>query len=302
MKFSRIRATYRAIGFAVLVGSLLGPYALMLALNPKKRHIIAGLFFKGCLKLTGVRVRVHGWAAYDVRLYAANHASYLDIPVLGAVLSQGVFVAKNEVAAWPLFGFLARISRTIFISRNGTDAQAQRDLLAKRMNRGTRLILFPEGTSSDGARVLAFKTSLFSALQDVEREPWVQPVSIVYARERNGRMLTQAKRNLFTWFADMTLAPHLLNVFGIKGCEVDVIFHAPLSANAFADRKQLAKRCQETVARALESTLNQDCLPGPTPASYPTAETELVLDANGLEMPPPRPEHIVAGNGTNLPL
>ena len=255
MRFSPLRAGVNLSLFVVLVGALVGPYALLLAAAPRKRHLVASLFFKGCAQLTGLRLKVRGKAGKDVALFAANHSSYLDIPVLGAVTSGGVFVAKSEVADWPLFGFLARLSRTVFISRNGSDAAQQRTLLATRMNKGASLILFPEGTSTDGSHVKRFKSSLFAALEDVTREAWVQPVSIVYARHKNGEALCRGERENYTWFGDMTLAPHLLNVFGVKGCVVEVIFHEPLKAQDFTDRKHLAATCESVVSNGLLKTL-----------------------------------------------
>ena len=248
MTYSPIRAGWNIARFFVLVGVLLPPYALFLALAPKKRHHIARIFFRGCVALTGLRLNVQGGPAEGMAIYAANHSSYLDIPVLGAVLPRGVFVAKSEVADWPLFGFLARLSRSIFISRKAGDINAQCEKLSQRINRGAGLILFPEGTSTDGSHVKAFKSSLFACLDGVARETWVQPVSIAYTRRKDGGLLSQHQREMFTWFGDMTLAPHLLNVFGIQGCEVRVVFHEPLPAGAFENRKALTYACWQTVS------------------------------------------------------
>jgi len=273
MTFSPFRAGVNVGLFVLLVGGLLGPYALLLAIAPRKRHHVASLFFKGCARLTGLRLKVRGKPDANVALFAANHSSYLDIPVLGAVTSGGVFVAKSEVADWPLFGFLARLSRTVFISRNGHDAAQQRELLAARMNKGASLILFPEGTSTDGSHVKRFKSSLFASLDDVTREARVQPVSIAYARHKNGDALRRRDRENYTWFGDMTLAPHLLNVFGIKGCEVEVIFHEPLQAGEFTDRKQLAATCERTVSNSLLETLGvAEVAPADEPAFDPLLE------------------------------
>lgn len=261
MKFSVLRAGVNVGLFLGLIGLLLGPYVLMIALAPQKRHKIAQLFFKGCVALTGLRLVITGTPSARTVMYAANHSSYLDIIVLGAAISGGVFVAKSEVAEWPLFGFLARLSRTIFISRNGQDAALQRTVLSARMNKGHALVLFPEGTSTNGASIKRFKSTLFAALDDLNGEPWVQPVSLVYARHVNGPLLSQAEREQFTWFGDMTLAPHLLNVFGSRGCEVEVTFHQPLNAKQFVDRKMIAKACEEAVGGHLIETL------GPVPLS-----------------------------------
>ncbi len=255
MSFSRLRATLNIALFLGLIGVLLIPYMTLLGLAPKKRHVVGQLFFKGCLVLAGLKVNVQGTPRVNVAMFAANHSSYLDIIVLGACVREGVFVAKSEVASWPLFGFLARLSRTEFISRNPKDAPRQRRQLSYRMSRGTSLILFPEGTSTDGSHVKLFKTSLFSALDDISGKALVQPVSVTYTRHRNGEPLSQGEREKYTWFGDMTLAPHLINVFGLKGCEVEVVFHNPfVSAESF-DRKQLAKACENVVSDQLNATL-----------------------------------------------
>jgi len=275
MKFSAVRAGVNLSLFVGLVGILLGPYVLLLAFAPRKHHHVAKMFFKGCSALTGMRLNVSGKIGDGVVLFAANHASYLDIPVLGATIGGGVFVAKSEVADWPLFGFLARISRTVFISRNASDAAQQRALLAGRMNKGSSLILFPEGTSTNGSHIRPFKSTLFAALDDVDREAWVQPVSIIYARHRGGELMSQTTRENYTWFGDMTLAPHLLNVFGAKGCEVDIVFHKPLNAGDFSDRKLLAKSCEEAVFKQLIETLStHEPAALPAPQDQPEAEEQ----------------------------
>lgn len=239
MTFSRPRAVLNAMLFFGLVLGSVGPYMILLAVLPKHRHRVAALFFKGCLKLTGLRLTINGWPAAHTALFAANHASYLDIPVLGAALSDAVFVAKGEVAQWPLFGFLARLARTEFIARNTAEAHVQCLALAKRLNGGEALIVFPEGTSTDGHDVRPFKSTLFAALDMSHSAEQVQPVSIVY------------DRSSCAWFGDMTLAPHLWNMFGLPGGRVVVTFHEPVFKTDFADRKTLARHCEAVVRGAL---------------------------------------------------
>lgn len=265
-------AVGRAVFFGAMTAFLLIPYLVMLGTVPRHRHRIAGLFYKGCLTATGIKVCVHGAPNNNAALFAANHASYLDIPILGSIMSSGVFVAKREVAGWPLFGFLARIARTEFVSRAAAQATAQRARLARRIRRGENLILFPEGTSTDGAEVRPFKSTLFAALDDIEEEAFVQPVTIAYSRTADGMPLSQRKRERFTWFGDMTLAPHLWSVFGARGCQVDVIFHAPLAVHDFADRKTLARQCETQVRATLERALRltaYDTATGPLPVKAP---------------------------------
>lgn len=269
MTFSRSRAVGRLVLFAALLGSLILPYLLLTAAAPRQRQRVARMFLRGCLTVTGLRLNVLGHRDPSVALYAANHASYLDIPVLGALLSGCVFVAKREVAGWPLFGFLARLARTEFVSRNGPDAKRQQRRLAKRLARGERLILFPEGTSTNGTQVRPFKSALFAALDGTAADARVQPVTIAYARRRDGGPLTEPERDQFAWYGEMTLAPHLWNVFGIEGCEVDVVFHPPLGARDFADRKGLAQHCEAAVLAGLQASLG---LPAPAAALERAAE------------------------------
>ena len=154
-----------------------------------------------------------------------------------------------------MFGILAQLARTVFISRDPRDARRQRQELSYRMIHGTSLVLFPEGTSTDGSEVKPFKSSLFAALDDVPGKAKVQPITIVYTRKHTGEPLSQPEREEFTWFGDMTLAPHLINVFGNGGCEVEVTFSAPfISAESF-DRKQLAQACENIVTDNMAATL-----------------------------------------------
>lgn len=231
----------RAGGLLGLVGVLLSPYALLTLVWPAQRHRVAGLFFKGCLRLTGIRLAVSGWAAPGTTLFAANHASYIDVAVLGAVLSHGVFVAKSEVANWPLFGFLARLASSEFIVRNPTEAQRQCQVLAKRLQAGDSLIVFPEGTSSDGTLVKTFKSSLFAALDLASTLGRVQPITLVYHNPA------------CAWYGDATLAPHLWQMLCNPGGKVEIIFHDPVYRADFPDRKQLAKYCEGVVRDGLET-------------------------------------------------
>lgn len=233
--FCAIRASFHAAGFVALVGALILPYALLRLVSSSQHPRIARLFFKGCLRLTGLRVAVTGASAPGVDMVVANHVSYLDIPALGALLSHGVFVAKGEVAQWPLFGFLARLAGTEFIARNASQAAQHCQALASRLNDGTTLIAFPEGTSSDGWDVLPFKSTLFAALDISQRGGMVQPVSIAY--DHAG----------CAWYGDMTLAGHLWRRFGALDAVVNVTFHDPVYRADFPDRKQLAKYCEAVV-------------------------------------------------------
>jgi 1-acyl-sn-glycerol-3-phosphate acyltransferase len=273
--------------FLLMTAVLVPLYGLASPLGRRPRKVLMRLWFKGACRLTALDVRVTGtpWRDGPV-LMVANHVSYLDVPVLGSLLDV-VFVAKEDVATWPLFGFLARLVRTAFISRKPAEAQRQARYLGERLRRGESLLAFPEGTSTDGFAVRPFKTALFAVAEDGPAL-WVQPVSIAYPRAA-GKALTHGLENLYAWYGEMTLLPHLFTVFGLDGAEVEVIFHEPVPAAAFADRKALARHCREVVSHGVSMATGRwhAALPvragASAPASPAVAGEDFDLDLDLLE-------------------
>jgi 1-acyl-sn-glycerol-3-phosphate acyltransferase len=252
-KTSVTRAVLRAGGFALVTLALIGPYAAAGLVHAPAKRPIARLWYRACQKICGLRVRVKGAANTDgATLFCANHVSYLDIIVLGA-LSDARFVAKKDVATWPLFGLLARLADTIFVTRDRRKAIGDCAQLKDALDTNGKLFLFPEGTSSNGLSVLPFRSTLFAAV-DPERtsaDVVMQPVSIAYSRYADGRRLKGELTDLYAWYGDMTLAGHLLSVFGLKGCVVEVTFMPPIRSRAFPNRKSLAESCERAVRQGL---------------------------------------------------
>lgn len=263
-----IRAWTRGGLILGLTGLLLPVYLIAMPLGRHARWRVAALWFSGCCDILGLAIRVSGWPRVNQgTIHLSNHVSYLDILVLGRLI-DGTFVAKSEVARWPLIGWLARLTGTEFVSRRLQTLRADCQRLERRLGAGDGLILFPEGTSSDGRRVLPFHSSL---LKIAEASRSVQPVSVAYVRRRDGSLLADPERDAFAWFGDMTLLPHLGGVLAADGVEVEVIFHPPLSPAAFADRKALAARCESRVAEGVSDLLagrrrGEALLPGERPA------------------------------------
>ncbi len=235
--------------------------ALAVALRLGLRRRLPVLYHRGCLWVFDLKLRVIGRPSTErPTLFVSNHTSYLDIEVLGSLIG-GSFVAKTDVADWPLFGLLAKLQETVFVNRGvRQDAKRQGETLTGRLAAGDSLILFPEGTSSDGNRVLPFKTALFGvASQRVNNRPLVvQPVSVT-AVALDGIPLGRDLRSLYTWFGDMSLAPHLWQLAKLGGITIVVEFHAPLTAEAVGSRKALAEACwteiRGGVARAVAGRL-----------------------------------------------
>jgi 1-acyl-sn-glycerol-3-phosphate acyltransferase len=251
-----LMGTLRVMGFFGLILALTPPHCVYVVCRGSNRYKWPLIFHRMLMKLLGFRVRVHGaMAETSPVLFVANHASYLDIPVLGAII-PAAFVAKAEVANWPLFGILAKLQNTVFIERRVARTLDHKEGLQARMEQGQSLILFPEGTSSDGLQVLPFRSGLFAAVEQSGSSlaRLVQPVSIC-CTALDDLPITRAWRPYYAWFGDMTLVGHLWAVFKLGRFTVDVVFHPPVSLEAFPDRKALAVHCHQQVAHGVELCL-----------------------------------------------
>ena len=212
------------------------------------RISIPVLHHKLMTKIIGLKIdRIGNISGDEKVLFVSNHLSYLDVIILGSLI-PGRFIAKSEVANWPIFGFLSKITRTIFIRRDRKAPFEQVRLIQEQLDRCEKLILFPEGTSSDGRRVLPFKSPLFDAA--MHTNSIVQPITIRYTH-LNGIPVSYSNRSLFGWYGDMDLAPHLWNALSLGIFTIKVVFHQPIRANQFPTRKKLAIYCQKTVAKGL---------------------------------------------------
>ncbi|MDS4072963.1 MAG: lysophospholipid acyltransferase family protein [Defluviicoccus sp.] len=237
---------------AVLIVALVVLVPLyMLSVGPARRLRLAQQFFfcRVMLWLTGLSVRVLGRPSTEGPvLYASNHVSYLDIPVLNALLDAS-FISKAEVKGWPLIGFIGRLTGTVFIRRHAAGAKRQRDEIADRLAQGDSLILFPEGTSTNGAGVAPFRSSLFGVIDQAEASAHllIQPVSVTYTRCADGTPLEGPARELYAWFDDAVLLPHFKRVLGMRGAEVVVTFHEPLRAADHTDRKHVTQLVRNAV-------------------------------------------------------
>lgn len=209
----------------------------------------------------GVRIDVHGLPAKDRPLMlVSNHVSWMDILVLGAV-ADVVFVAKSEVRTWPLFGWLARLQRSVFIERERRQSTSmQVGEMAARLAAGEIVVLFPEGTTSDGNALLPFKTSLFGAAsaalpQLPEGRVHIQPVTIAYTGF-HGMPMGRYHRPIASWPGDISLGPHLLAVLREGALEVDVIFGEQLAFTGSSDRKATARQMEAGIRTTLADALN----------------------------------------------
>ncbi len=219
-----------------------------------KQQVLFLIFHRGCCWIFGLKCHVVGSVSeHKPSLYLSNHISYLDIFVLGGLV-PGFFVAKSEVAGWPILGPLAKVQNTLFIERNSKKIRGQLQMMAEHFSTGKNLILFPEGTSTEGEHVEPFKSSLFQSIETSETDVYIQPITIAYTRHNN-KAMTRDVRDQYAWYADMPFASHFFNVMTLGRAEVEIVFHEPVLLSQFATRKECALHCYEQVADGLQSLL-----------------------------------------------
>ena len=244
-----IRAVLTILATVVLA-LVLGPVQMLLIrLAPARAGILPTIYHRILLRLIGIRTDIEGDLAPGPLLLVSNHTSWLDIIVLGG-LDELSFIAKQEVAGWPGFGSLARLHRTVFVNRERPKQAVQaRGEIERRLDAGDRVLLFAEGTSSDGNRVLPFRTPLFAVAAyrpDGGHPVQVQPLSVVYTR-LHGLPIDRPLRPKFAWYGDMSMVPHIWSVLCAGPIDVKITLHRPVSLDEFADRKALAAHCEASV-------------------------------------------------------
>lgn len=206
-------------------------------------------------RLFGIKIRVLGQPVRDRGvLIVANHTSYFDILVMSATLPVS-FVAKMEVAGWPLFGLMSKLQRSVFVDRTRrSEAARSAEEIRNRLKGGDTLVLFPEGTTGDGNRILPFKSALMGSVEaeiglnaagEIEHVP-VQPVSISYVGYY-GIPLGRENRPFYAWYGDMDLASHVWEAFKTGPLDVVVEFHQPIQVRPGFGRKQLAAVAEEQI-------------------------------------------------------
>ena len=206
---------------------------------------IVQIFHKLVLWLVNINVEVIGERNLDnlPTLYVSNHLSYLDIPVLGSRLN-GRFIAKNEISNWPIIGFLSKVGNTIFINRNLRFLKTNKSIIFDYISRGDNLILFPEGTTSDGIRVLRFKSSLLTSLE--QKNILIQPIVIKY-ESINGIPLTRWLKPIIVWYGDMELKPHLINILKLFSIKAKITILPPLNGKDFTNRKDMTSTLHHVI-------------------------------------------------------
>lgn len=215
-------------------------------------HIIPRLWHGAVLRILGLRVHVHGaMARQRPLLIAANHISWTDIMVLGS-LGEVAFIAKSELHGWPILGTLAKLQRTVFVERDRKRKSGEQvSEVGKRLAGNEAIVLFAEGTTSDGNFLSPFKSTLFAAADIALSEGGatkmhIQPVAIAYTR-LHGMPMGRRHRAVASWIGDADLVPHVARLLREGAIDVHVRFGDPVEYTAQSNRKQAARQAQEQV-------------------------------------------------------
>jgi 1-acyl-sn-glycerol-3-phosphate acyltransferase len=266
-----IRVISFALAFVALTLVLLPFQLIGIAFDLPLQRSIPHLYHRILCALIGVRIREVGRrSAATPVLILSNHVSWLDICVIAA-LAPVVFIAKSEVAGWPVLGWLARLQRTIFIDRRARHqtGAATREIAARLLG-GDAVVLFAEGTSSDGIRVLPFRSSLVGAVHHAlgntthHTHVTVQPMSLAYVGF-GGVPIGRSLRERVAWYGDVELVPHLLRVVASGAVDVIVSWGEATAYDMSADRKAIARGAERSVRRMTAAALRA------TPPAQPSA-------------------------------
>jgi len=244
-------------GLALLLAALAG--AASRTAGTRARRLIFRTWAHGTARIVGLVIERRGAAPRGPFLLVANHLSYLDVVVLAATVDAS-FVAKRDVAAWPLIGPLCRAVGTVFLDRTRKrDLLRVLPLLEQRLRAGAGVVVFPEGTTGDGTRVLAFRSPLFAAA--VRTGLPVHVATLTYATPAG----TPHPARAVCWWGDMAFLPHLRALLSLPCCHARVeLLAAPVAGG---ERKQLARDARAAIVRHFVPVTRGEieCLPVPCP-------------------------------------
>jgi 1-acyl-sn-glycerol-3-phosphate acyltransferase len=245
-----IRAGLKLALFMLLTVPLMPVQALFIATGTSLQKYLPSWYHRLVCRLLGIRVIMSGEPpARGAVLFVSNHISWIDIPVMSSITPLS-FIAKQEVAGWPFISALAKLQRTVFVDRNRrSSVKETANAVVERLDAGERMVLFAEGTSSDGNQVLPFKSSLFAVVEpngNGHDGHLLQTVAIVYTRV-HGLPMNRQQRPAVAWYGDMDMVSHAWGVLKGGPLDVHLRFGAPVSMAIVGDRKKLAEHAHQRV-------------------------------------------------------
>jgi lyso-ornithine lipid O-acyltransferase len=221
----------RLIAVALLVGGANILWRFSSRLVPSERDLTAAFYSRLAallVRLLGIGVEIDGRPPPGLSVIVANHRSYVDIPLVMSTMPSAAFLAKIEIAAWPLFGAAARFANTVFVDREDADSRRRAfAALGERLDRGERIVVFPEGTTSAGPGCRRFRAGAFRLAAD--RDLPIVPVAIAY-HEREA-----------AWVDDTSFVAHFLKCFRARRLAVSVAIGPEIHGRDPATLRQLAE-------------------------------------------------------------
>jgi 1-acyl-sn-glycerol-3-phosphate acyltransferase len=262
-----LRALFIAAFFFTMTPVLISIQWLLGKLHLPGWGFISSNYYRMLRSLLRIRVRVVGKPVRDrAVLFVSNHVSWADIVVIGSI-APIAYVAKSEVGNWPLVGATARMQRTVFVDRSRRqqtgDAISE---IVERLASGTSVVLFAEGTSSDGNRVLPFRSALIGAVKEAGARTaqgiLIQPMSICYTGI-NGIPMGRQHRPVVAWYGDLDFMPHIKALIERGAIDAVVSYGEPVAADGTADRKAMVKMLEGAVRQITSRTLRGRAQPAP---------------------------------------
>ena len=261
------RALLVAAIFFTMTPLLIALQWLLVKLGLPGWGVLAVNYYRALCTVLRIRVRVVGEPVRDrAVLFISNHVSWADIVVIGSI-APVAYVSKSEIAGWPLVGTAAKSQRTVFVDRSRRhqtgDAIAE---IVKRLASGTSVVLFAEGTSSDGNRVLPFRSALIGAVKEAisraEHGILIQPMSICYTG-LNGIPMGRQHRPTVAWYGDLDFMPHIKDFIERGAIDAVVSYGDPVAADGTVDRKAMTKSLEGAVRKISAATLRGRSYPAP---------------------------------------
>jgi 1-acyl-sn-glycerol-3-phosphate acyltransferase len=219
-----------------------------------------GLWHRVNIRALGFRIHRTGeMTAKRPLLIASNHISWTDIEVMASLYDIS-FIAKSDLAGWPLIGWLSRLQRPVYVERTRKRTSgAQASEIAQRLTAGEAVVLFAEGTTGDGNRVLPFKSTLFGAAtmaisEGAVEKVYIQPVAVAYTR-LHGLPMGRRYRPLAAWIGDQELVPTLGELLRLGAIDVELHFGEPIEFTAGSNRKETARQVESRVHEMMQAAL-----------------------------------------------
>jgi len=249
-----VRAFLVLAAFFAFTLPLMPLQLLLLKTGSRYARTFPHWYHRQVCRIVGIRLNVAGDVARNEGvLLIANHVSWLDITVLSAVAPVS-FVAKQEVASWPFVSWLAKLQRSVFVDRTRRNEVGDKaNEILDRLQAGDHVVLFAEGTSSDGNGVVPFKTALFAAAKPVGGHAMgdrvlAQTLALTYTK-LHGLPLCRRGRPVVAWYGDMDMASHAWKLLGLGPLDAYIRIGPPVPLDEFPDRKALARYAEEKVRK-----------------------------------------------------